>query len=109
MTIVTTNGILPTMVTKASPIVAFFGKSRTFVPMTDEELAALIGQNVRAARLAAGLTQGRLSELTGIAVPHVSRLEAGTHLPSVATLKKVADTLKVPICSLLDPPKKGRK
>ena len=72
--------------------------------MTDLELAAVIGQNVRAARAAAGLTQGQLGDKAKIAVPHVSRLEAGTHLPSVATLKKVADALEVPICSLLDPP-----
>lgn len=84
--------------------------------MTDEELAAIIGQNVRAAREQAGLTQTALSVQTGIAAPHISRLEAGTHLPSVTTLKRVADTLKVPICSLLDPPagqdapkKAGRK
>jgi len=72
--------------------------------MTDEELARVIGANVRAARTAAGLTQGALSERTGIAIPNISRLEAGTHLPSVATLKKVSDVLEVPICSLLDPP-----
>lgn len=72
--------------------------------MTDEELAAAIGTNVRTARTKAGLTQGQLGGKAGIAVPHISRLEAGTHLPSVTTLKRVADALEVPICSLLDPP-----
>jgi transcriptional regulator with XRE-family HTH domain len=70
--------------------------------MTDEELAAIIGRNVREARERADLTQATLSERTGIAAPHISRLEAGTHLPSVTTLKRVADTLRVPICSLLE-------
>jgi transcriptional regulator with XRE-family HTH domain len=70
--------------------------------MTVEELAATIGRNVRAAREAAGLTQLLLSERTGIAAPHVSRLEAGTHLPSVITLMRVADVLEVPISSLLE-------
>ena len=78
--------------------------SRTYIPMTDEELAAIIGRNVREFRERAGLSQKAMSEKTGLAQPHVSRLEAGTHLPSVATLKKVADTLRIPICSLLDPP-----
>lgn len=73
--------------------------------MTDAELAELIGRNVRAARVAAGLAQHELAEKTGIAVPHISRLEKGTHLPSVATLKKVSDALEVPICSFLDSPK----
>lgn len=77
--------------------------------MTDEELAAIIGANVRAARTQAGLTQGDLAARTGIAVPHISRLEAGTHLPSVATLKKVSDALEVPICLFLDPPKPKKK
>ena len=81
--------------------------------MTDEELAAVIGRNVRAARADAGLTQGELAERSGIAVPHISRLEKGTHLPSVSTLKKVSDALGVPICAFLDPaeqkPKKPKK
>ena len=71
--------------------------------MTEEELAAVIGRNIRAARLKAGLTQQQLGDGAELAVPQVSRLEAGRHLPSVATLKKVADVMKVPICSLLDP------
>src|SRR5262245_33813918 len=102
------------MITPATPQVDFFDNGRTFIPMTDEELAKAIGTNVRAARSAAGLTQAALSEKTGIAIPNISRLEAGTHLPSVATLKKASDVLLVPICSLLDPPAeperpKGRK
>ena len=99
------------MVTKSKSEIDFFGKSRIFIRMSDEELARLIGHNVRAARKAAGLTQAALSERTGIAVPHISRLEAGIHLPSVSTLKKVADTLEVPICRLLEEqakPKRGR-
>lgn len=70
--------------------------------MTEEELGLVIGRNIRAARTLAGITQDALSGLTGILKPHVSRLEKGTHLPSVATLKKVADALQVPICKLLD-------
>lgn len=85
--------------------------------MTDDELAAIISANVRAARVAAEMTQRELAKACGIAFPHISRLEKGTHLPSVKTLKKVADALKVPICSLIDSPdatdeksaKKGRK
>lgn len=72
--------------------------------MTDEEQARIIGGNVRAARAARGLSQAGLGKVAGIAVPHISRLEAGTHLPSLTTLKKVADALEMPICSLIDPP-----
>jgi len=72
--------------------------------MTDAELARVIGDNVRAARLHAGFSQAALCALTAIPVPHISRLEKGVHLPSVATLKKVADALELPICAFLDPP-----
>jgi len=94
------------MISEPTAVVAFFDKSRKFIRMTDRELAAIIGANVRAARSVAELTQGELAEKCGIAVPNISRLEAGTHLPSVATLKRVSDALEVPICAFLDPPKK---
>jgi transcriptional regulator with XRE-family HTH domain len=98
------------MVTTSSPLVEFFGKLRITIHMTDEELAQLIGANVRAARTARDMTQAALGEATKIPVPHISRLEKGSHLPSVATLKKVAEALEVPICSLLDSPKEvGKK
>lgn len=92
------------MVTPSSTEFDNFGKCRKYIRMTDAELAALIGRNVRAARTAAGLTQLELAGKCGMAMPHVSRLEKGTHLPSVNTLKKVSDALKVPICQFLDPP-----
>lgn len=101
------------MVTTSTPLVAFFGKLRIVTGMTDDELAKVIADNVRAARTARDMTQGVLSDKTGIAVPHISRLEKGGHLPSVATLKKVAEALEVPICSLLDrpevAPRKGKR
>lgn len=72
--------------------------------MTDDEFAGIIGGNVRAARVHAGLSLKGMSELTGISIPHISRLEKGTHLPTLKTLKRVADALKMPICSFLEPP-----
>jgi transcriptional regulator with XRE-family HTH domain len=76
--------------------------------MTDEELARLVAENVRAARSAAALTQGQLSERSGIEVPHLSRLESGAHLPSLKTLNRVADALGVPLARLVSPPR-GKK
>jgi transcriptional regulator with XRE-family HTH domain len=92
------------MVTESTPVVDFFGKSRTYIPMTDAELAAVIGEERARGAVGRGTDAGELAGACGIAVPHISRLEKGNHLPSVATLKKVSDALKVPICSLLDPP-----
>jgi transcriptional regulator with XRE-family HTH domain len=72
--------------------------------MDDKELARVIGRNVKAVRTAAALTQKGLGDKTGLSIPAISRLEGGAdHLPSVATLKKIADALEVPICKLLDP------
>jgi len=76
--------------------------------MSDEDFAREVGQNVRDARERAGYTQARLSELTGIAVPHLSRLEAGGHMPSLKTVKRVADAMGLTVCELM-PPKKPRK
>jgi transcriptional regulator with XRE-family HTH domain len=92
------------MTTLSTRDLAFLDKSAKFVRMSDAELAAVIGSNVRAARKAAGLSQDALAEKTGIGAPNLSRLEKGTHLPSVATLKRVSDALEVPVCRLLDPP-----
>lgn len=72
--------------------------------MTDDELAKQIGANVRRVRLSRGMTQDALSKATGIAVPHISRLEKGGPPPNVATVRKVAEALDVPICRLIDPP-----
>lgn len=83
---------------------------RQFIRQSMDEFAKQVSEAIRGARESAGWTQGQLAEALGIRVPHISRLEKGTHLPSVATLKKVSDALEVPICSLLDSPKpKGKK
>lgn len=76
-------------------------------------LATAIGENVRAARKAAGLTQAALAERTGILVPHISRLESGGKMPTLPTLEKVADATGVTLCTLVTvppaPTRKGKK
>ena len=73
--------------------------------MDDDAFAKQIGDNIRAARLAAGLTQKQLAEAAGLFVPQLSRLEKGlTGGPKVGTLKRLADVLKLPVCKLIDPP-----
>jgi len=78
--------------------------------MDDKTYARGVGERVRAARDAAGLTLAQLSERAAIAVPHLSRLEAGPHLPTLKTVKRVADALGVTVCDLLpDAPAKKPK
>jgi ribosome-binding protein aMBF1 (putative translation factor) len=43
-----------------------------------------------ARRIRYGLTQGQLADRMGTSVPAISRLESGQHLPSLATLERVA-------------------
>jgi transcriptional regulator with XRE-family HTH domain len=81
--------------------------------MDDAEMIRLIGENVRRARLTAGLTQRQLADDVGMRVPQLSRMETGGGLmPKVGTLKRIADRLGVKVCSLIDgdePAPKKRK
>lgn len=53
------------------------------------------GEKTRAARLSAGLTQKRLSELTGIAEPTIRKYESNRLYPKKETLQKLAAPLNV--------------
>lgn len=54
-----------------------------------------VGKRIRERRLAFGLTQAQLSELSGITQGHISQLEKGERVPTVATLRKLRDALVV--------------
>lgn len=61
-----------------------------------------ISAKIREVRTATGLTQNQLAERSGLPQSHISRLEAGQHSPSHATLRKLAQALGVPV-NELDP------
>jgi DNA-binding XRE family transcriptional regulator len=63
--------------------------------------ASEMGRKVRQLRIAAGLTQTALAERAGMDRTHLSRLERGHLMPTVPTLKRVAETLQVTPRSLL--------
>jgi transcriptional regulator with XRE-family HTH domain len=44
-----------------------------------------------------GWTQRQLSEATGIRQPQIARIESGGHLPSLETLRKLADALNATV------------
>jgi transcriptional regulator with XRE-family HTH domain len=62
-----------------------------------------IGGNVRRLRVAAGLTQGQLSERADVADATISRVERGRLEPSSTLLGKLAHALKVRADDLLGP------
>lgn len=64
-----------------------------------------LGENIKAARDKANLTQLALAHAIGYtgddAGAYVSRVESGQQAPRIDTLQRIADALGVPVCSLL--------
>lgn len=66
-------------------------------------LAWAVAQRVREARERQGLRQEDLANKAGIARPNIARLEKGIHIPTLTTLRKVAQALNIDINSLMAP------
>ena len=61
-----------------------------------------VGKRILRLRLERKKTQREVSELTGLAVSYLSRLENGRITPSIPTLTKIADALGVDITAFFD-------
>ena len=70
--------------------------------MTERQILRRIGQNVKAARLKAGLTQECLAELAGVHWQTVSYIENAKYLCSVITFFKISQALETSPNRLLD-------
>lgn len=62
---------------------------------------SLIGNRIKAARKAKGLSQSELSELIDKSVGYMSYIETGSKKPSLETLIQIANALDVAIDELL--------
>ena len=76
--------------------------------MTRRDVVQRFGQEVRDARRAAGLTQDRLAERSGISQPMISRIEQGAVAPDLLAMARLArgvgqDLSVRPIPSRRDP------
>lgn len=71
------------------------------------DMRRLVGQNLRSARKAKGLTQEELSVRTGVAQQHLSELETGKGNPTVVTLYELAQVLDVTVAMLVTPSDEG--
>jgi len=60
-----------------------------------------IGQRIREARRARGMTQLDLATATGIRRPNVARLERGGNTPTLETLQRIAVALGTTVSSLV--------
>jgi transcriptional regulator with XRE-family HTH domain len=61
----------------------------------------VIKDNIRAARLAATLTQAALADMLGVTQKDISRWETGVREPSATWIKKLAEALGVSADELL--------
>ncbi len=61
-----------------------------------------LGKRILELRLKSKRTQQQVSELTGLAVSYLSRLENDRMSPSIRTLTKISEALHVPLTSFFD-------
>lgn len=59
------------------------------------DMRALVGANIRKARLAAGMTQEELAERSGFSQQYISGLERGKRNPTIVSLYELALALGV--------------
>lgn len=60
-----------------------------------------VGRKIREMRKAKRMTQVKLARATGMVRPNLSRIEAGRHRPTLATLERIAAALQVPVADLI--------
>jgi transcriptional regulator with XRE-family HTH domain len=71
-------------------------------------LALAIGRRIRALREEAGLTQEEVAYTSELGSKgHLSNLEKGLVMPTVATLKAIADRLEMLVADLITDPRDG--
>ncbi len=61
-----------------------------------------LGKRILELRLKSKRSQGQVSQLTGLAVSHLSRLENDRVTPSIRTLTKISEALHVPLTSFFN-------
>jgi len=62
-----------------------------------EDITALVGENLRRLRTRNGLSLERLSRASGVSRAMLSQIELGRSVPSVAVLWKISRALEVPL------------
>ncbi len=73
-----------------------------------DPLALAVGQRIRALREERGLTQEKLAYESDVkSKGHLSSIEAGLVMPTIATLKVIADGLDVLVADLVSGPGDG--
>ena len=71
---------------------------------SEESITKIVGENVRRAREAIGVSQEELGDRAGIDRTYVSAVERGVRNPTVKVLARLAEALAVPTAALLKEP-----
>jgi len=66
-----------------------------------DEYAAILGEVFKAARERAGLSQKKLSEISGVGRTGIITLESAQRNPSILIVQMLADGMGVPLASLI--------
>ncbi|KKM10319.1 hypothetical protein SY88_14550 [Clostridiales bacterium PH28_bin88] len=66
-----------------------------------------LGDKVRALRKDRRMTLNRLAELTGLSVTYLSEIERGTIVPSLSTLKSLAEVFDMPVSLFINNERKS--
>uniref|UniRef100_UPI003217AC0D helix-turn-helix domain-containing protein n=1 Tax=uncultured Draconibacterium sp. TaxID=1573823 RepID=UPI003217AC0D len=70
--------------------------------MNLDQLQNKIGERIRILRESKGITQQNLAAICNFEKANLSRLEAGRTNPTISTLYKISQALKVSISELVD-------
>lgn len=70
----------------------------------EEDLATIVGQNLRLLRTRRGYSLERLAQLSGVSRAMLGQIELGRSVPTINLLWKVARALEVPFASLTGGP-----
>ncbi|WEG12003.1 XRE family transcriptional regulator [Pullulanibacillus sp. KACC 23026] len=70
--------------------------------MDKEQLNTLIGERLKTIRVNKGLSLDQVSELTGVSKPMLGQIERAQSNPTVSTLWKIAEGLKVPFSTFIE-------
>jgi transcriptional regulator with XRE-family HTH domain len=70
--------------------------------MSNMDVRKIVGLNIRKHRIAAGLSQEELAGRMGVEQYYISGWEAGRRNPTLITIWRAADALKVAPATLLD-------
>jgi transcriptional regulator with XRE-family HTH domain len=66
------------------------------------DMRRIVGENVKRARIAAGLTQEQLADRSGFSQQYLSGLEGGKRNPTIVTIYEIAQALDVPYVRLVE-------